>query len=111
MLYRELNAAVKEWWWFRRLREMGRSDEARRLERAAMRGSVDHARRAAKCHGAVVWGLGGPVLIVSPRETVSGFGEYAHRDVLLCARAAGVPEFHLEREPLSAWDKFFDCAW
>lgn len=77
-LYRILNQEVKVWWYFKKLRKQGATEEARKRERESIRRTVQEVRDALYFRVA----QGGYRLILRPKFTPNGkaisFGEVSH---------------------------------
>jgi hypothetical protein len=72
MIYKLLNDEAKAWWYFKKLREDGRIDEARELERKHIQSLVQHLKQAEFIR---VPEAGRWVLQLGPYHTVSGYGD------------------------------------
>ena len=79
-LYSLLNANAKSWWYFKRLREWGKHDEARAKERESIRNCIANVRESAASQGYLVISDDGSryYLMLSRGGMLSGYGDAAH---------------------------------
>ena len=85
-IYRIMNYEAKCWWAHRRLRDMGKSVEARRYERRSILSDLATVRSALY----ILVGHGRFVIVTGPYSNVSGYGGMEHPLVLACV-LRGVP--------------------
>ncbi len=114
-IYALLNKEAKSWWYFKRLREWGRTAEAREKERESIRNCIKNVRTAAISDGYLAITEDGSrfILTISNQQVLSGYGDVPHYQ-RLCEHY-GVPVFDLRKakagnslmwnEPLLAADR------
>ena len=87
LVLRELRASAKEWWYHTDLRRQGHIEEARQLERAAVRSMLGEIRATLANDGWLQIGRGGATLHYSPNAHVEGL----HPHHIRACIAAGIP--------------------
>lgn len=87
-LYGMLDRNARAWWYFRELRDVGKGDEARRLERKSIRGTVEMLREALANRGLLYCGRGGFTLEYSGNGRLSGYD--CDHMIAVCIRV-GIP--------------------
>lgn len=90
-IYRSIRHEARSWWYHERLRDQGRTAEARRQEHRTARGAVRRIRQALDNGGFAKSGRGGHSLHYGRGHQIQGLGPPEQPGELRAAILAGVP--------------------
>lgn len=98
-LYSILNDRAQRWWYHRHLRQTGRREEARKLERAQIRDDVRRLRATLECGGFLINAWGGWVLHYSERKRLQSWRPGLDDAIPQACLLLGIPVIDLTTIP------------